>query len=170
MLARIIFIDYATKNVRLSARPHVLDMQIPSNLPPLEQVVHDFRVLSVQKNQSIIIASTTASTSSSDISKIDKSEKDGQEGNENENTDTIIKPSNNETDEVEAESAKNGEEQNPKKLAREASQKAKEADLKELRVLIYKTSLAKRNGFVPPGEQTDDKVSNFMKVIRNDCM
>lgn len=33
--ARIIFVDHGGKSVRLSIRPHVLEMRVPNNLPPL---------------------------------------------------------------------------------------------------------------------------------------
>jgi hypothetical protein len=31
--ARIVFVDHGLKSVRLSIRPHVLEMRVPSNLP-----------------------------------------------------------------------------------------------------------------------------------------
>jgi hypothetical protein len=35
MHARIVMVDHATKSVRLSIRPHVLEMRAPHNLPAL---------------------------------------------------------------------------------------------------------------------------------------
>ena len=33
LLARVVFVDHALKSVRLSLRPHVLEMRAPINLP-----------------------------------------------------------------------------------------------------------------------------------------
>lgn len=35
MHARLVLVDHGTKSIRLSVRPHVLEMRAPSNLPAL---------------------------------------------------------------------------------------------------------------------------------------
>jgi|TARA_B110000090_G_C13358424_1_gene437538 ribosomal protein S1 len=44
ILARIVFQDPASKALRLSMRPHVLDMAAPKNLPALGTILENFTV------------------------------------------------------------------------------------------------------------------------------
>jgi len=35
VLARVVFVDHGSRNVRMSMRPHVLELRAPENLPAL---------------------------------------------------------------------------------------------------------------------------------------
>lgn len=55
-LARIVFINHATKSVRLSLRPHVVDMRAPKNLPDRGALVTDLSVLTVDKRVGVVLS------------------------------------------------------------------------------------------------------------------
>ena len=60
-LARIVFINYSTKSVRLSLRPHVVDMKPPKHLPERGSMVSSLSVISTDKKVGILLSDSPAS-------------------------------------------------------------------------------------------------------------
>ena len=140
LFARIIFIDYATKNVRLSCRPHIVDMAAPT-LPALGETVSDLKVVAVYKNLGILLAniSETAESTSVVEDAAEKAEEGGEDGAAGEIS-------------VTAQSGK-------KKSAAAALRLAKKADLAVVKVFIHKSSLAKSPSFESAeDDESEEKV------------
>ena len=126
LFARIIFIDYASKNVRLSCRPHIVDMTAPT-LPALGGTVSDLKVVAVIKNLGVLL--TNSSETSDDAAIVTE--------------EVVAEGQGEERVGEKGEAAQSGK----KKAAAAALRKAKEADLAVLKVFIHKTSLAKSPSF-----------------------
>ena len=124
LFARIIFIDYATKNVRLSCRPHIVDMAAPT-LPALGETVSDLKVVAVYKNLGVLLANISETVESTSV--VEDAAEKAEEGGEGEASLT-------------AQSGK-------KKSAAAALRLAKKADLAVVKVFIHKSSLAKSPSF-----------------------
>lgn len=84
--ARIVFVDPSKSTpVRLSLRPHVMEMRGPQFLPPLGEILEDLQVTSINGKQSIFMLSKESLQESDDVAtdddekeeneKIDKKEK-----------------------------------------------------------------------------------------------
>ena len=125
LFARIIFIDYATKNVRLSCRPHIVDMAAPT-VPALGETVSDLKVVAVYKNLGVLLANISETVESTSVVE-DAAEEGGEDGAAGETS-------------VTAQSGK-------KKSAAAALRLAKKADLAVVKVFIHKSSLAKSPSF-----------------------
>lgn len=54
--ARIIFVDYGSKSIRLSLRPHVIEFRPPVTLPALGSVLSNLTVLQVSKSRGVVLA------------------------------------------------------------------------------------------------------------------
>ena len=139
IFARIIFIDYASKNVRLSCRPHIVDMTSPT-LPALGDTVSDLKVVAVLKNLGILLTNSSETAEAAIVAEEVVAEEGWEEGVLGEK-------------DAAAPSGK-------KKAAAAALRKAKEADLAVLKVFIHKSSLAKSPSFLATEEKddSDDKV------------
>ena len=124
LFARIIFIDYATKNVRLSCRPHIVDMAAPT-VPALGETVSDLKVVAVYKNLGVLLANISETVESTSV--VEDAAEKAEEGGEGEASLT-------------AQSGK-------KKSAAAALRLAKKADLAVVKVFIHKSSLAKSPSF-----------------------
>lgn len=136
LFARIIFIDYATKNVRLSCRPHIVDMAAPT-LPALGETVSDLKVVAVYKNLGVLLANISETVESTSV--VEDAAEKAEEGGEGEAS-------------VTAQSGK-------KKSAAAALRLAKKADLAVVKVFIHKSSLAKSPSFESAeDDKTDEKV------------
>jgi len=111
--ARIVFADHANKSIRLSLRPHVLELRSPSGLPPLGAVLENFTVSAVVKRVGVLLSADVEETEGSDV-----------ENDDNENMlDTDKKGS-----------------RSSKKFA-EAQRKQREQDSKRIGAFIQKNSL-----------------------------
>lgn len=53
--ARIVYVDHGNKSVRLSLKPHIIDMKGPTHLPALGEVVEEAKVCSVVKNTGVYL-------------------------------------------------------------------------------------------------------------------
>ncbi len=136
LFARIIFIDYATKNVRLSCRPHIVDMAAPT-LPALGETVSDLKVVAVYKNLGVLLANISETAESTSV--VEDAAEKAEEGGEGEASLT-------------AQSGK-------KKSAAAALRLAKKADLAVVKVFIHKSSLAKSPSFESAeDDKTEEKV------------
>jgi rRNA biogenesis protein RRP5 len=58
LLARIVYVDHGNKSIRFSLRPHVIDMNLPKNLPSLGEVLSDFKVTLVKKKVGVLLTNT----------------------------------------------------------------------------------------------------------------
>jgi len=65
--ARIVLVDQATKSIRLSVRPHVLEMRGPRNLPALGDVVENLTILTVQKTAGVLMTRNAAADGAMDV-------------------------------------------------------------------------------------------------------
>jgi len=72
--ARIVFADHANKSIRLSLRPHVLELRGPSGLPPLGAVLEHFTVSAVVKRTGVLLSADVEEEQDSDG---DNDEEDG---------------------------------------------------------------------------------------------
>eukprot|EP01036_Dinobryon_divergens_P026442 gene26442-35097_t len=134
LFARIIFIDYASKNVRLSCRPHIVDMTAPT-LPALGDTVSDLKVVAVIKNLGVLLTNSSETSEAAIVTEevvAEGEEKVAEKG----------------------DAAQSGK----KKAAAAAYRKAKEADLAVLKVFIHKSSLAKSPSFDAAEDEKDDTV------------
>lgn len=125
LFARIIFIDYASKNVRLSCRPHIVDMIAPT-LPALGDTVSDLKVVAVIKNLGVLLTNSSETSEAAIVTEEVVAEGEGEE--------KVAEK---------GDAAQSGK----KKAAAAAYRKAKEADLAVLKVFIHKSSLAKSPSF-----------------------
>lgn len=76
-LARIVFINHATKSVRLSLRPHVVDMRPPLHLPDRGALLTGLSVVATDRKLGIVLSSRTAATEVSDVESDGDMEEDG---------------------------------------------------------------------------------------------
>jgi ribosomal protein S1 len=65
-LARIVFINHSTKSVRLSLRPHVVDMRAPRGLPDRGALVTGLNVISTDKKVGILLSTRAAAGAEED--------------------------------------------------------------------------------------------------------
>ena len=54
LLARIVFVDHAMKCVRLSLRPHVVELTGPTNLPSLGSLLQNCTVAVINNKQAVL--------------------------------------------------------------------------------------------------------------------
>jgi rRNA biogenesis protein RRP5 len=73
LLARVIFVDHASKTVRLSCRPHVLSLRKPSHLPPLGSMIEQGAVIMRSKHGAFLrLADTSDATAAETTAEGDK--------------------------------------------------------------------------------------------------
>ncbi|CAM9169417.1 unnamed protein product [Ectocarpus fasciculatus] len=77
-LARIVFVNHATKSVRLSLRPHVVDMRAPRNLPDRGALVTDLSVLTTDKKVGVILSTRSASEDGHSDADLSDNDDDGR--------------------------------------------------------------------------------------------
>ena len=65
-MARIVFVDYGNKSIRLSLRPHVLEYRAPANLVPLGESIADLEVVQCNKRVGVLAAAFISDTDSED--------------------------------------------------------------------------------------------------------
>ena len=54
--ARIVFVDHGSRSVRMSMRPHVLDLRAPANLPELGSTLNNLDIKCVAKKQGVLLS------------------------------------------------------------------------------------------------------------------
>ena len=59
LLARVVYANHGNKAIRLSLRPHVLELRGPTGLPPLGSVLENFTVATVMKRTGVLLAAAT---------------------------------------------------------------------------------------------------------------
>jgi rRNA biogenesis protein RRP5 len=67
LLARVIFVDHASKTVRLSCRPHVLSLRKPSHLPALGSMVELGAVIMRSKHGAFLRLSDTGDATTAEV-------------------------------------------------------------------------------------------------------
>merc|ERR1711907_584665 len=66
LLARIVFVDYGNKSIRLSLRPHVVEFRGLTNLVPLGEVISDLQIVQCHKKIGVLAANITESDENND--------------------------------------------------------------------------------------------------------
>jgi ribosomal protein S1 len=134
LVARVVFVDHATKSVRLSLRPHVLEMRAPKNLPERGSLLTNISVRVMNKKIGVLLTSTDA---------------DSYEDEEEE-----------EADEEGDGEGKDGDEEPRKRISKkkkraEAERKRRDRDEAVQGVFIHRSSLAQVPSN-PEGVETED--------------
>jgi rRNA biogenesis protein RRP5 len=55
LVARIVFVDHATKSVRFSLRPHIIGLRAPDELPALGSILENLKVVLVQRQEGLLL-------------------------------------------------------------------------------------------------------------------
>jgi len=76
--ARVVYVDHGSKSIRLSARPHVLDVKPPPNLPKLGEILEDLQVISVNKKLGVLSFMNTANDEDNDDAMESEAAADGK--------------------------------------------------------------------------------------------
>ena len=78
--ARVVFVDHASKSIRLSLRPHVLAMRAPKPaLPPLGSILSGFSVCIPFKKAGILASRPSAGNDGDETDGSDEEDGDGDE-------------------------------------------------------------------------------------------
>ena len=66
VIARIVLVDHTARAIRLSLRPHVLEMRAVSLLPALGDTLSNLAVVNVLKHQGVLLSDNSASSDSNE--------------------------------------------------------------------------------------------------------
>ena len=76
LLARVIYVDYGSKSVRLSLRPHILDMRYPADLPALGSTIEDLTICTATAKHGVLLTKTREVSTEEEVE-----EKEGKKSN-----------------------------------------------------------------------------------------